>query len=228
MKEPTFTPAATGANSEATNTTGQRDDGPSLEWIAAFKAQATEEMMDDIVAYVVKRASWIHHQKGDNAKGFVREMVVDVLGDTFARTVVWEPTRCPLALHIKSVIRSRLAHELERREDFEHVEVGVMREEVVHDAMVKSDKPSLAPTKRLSVYVKQFVDQLRELAADDVPVTKLIDLHLQDITERRHVCHMTGMSPSAYHNAFRRLQRLADKIPATLRDAAIDSLEGDL
>ena len=53
---------------------------------------------------------------------------------------------------------------------------------------------------------------------------KLIDLSLDDITERRHICHRTGMSPSAYHNAFRRLQRLADKIPMNLRTAALASL----
>ena len=225
MKEPTFTPAATGANSNTQTTTGKpNDDGPSLKWIAAFKAQATAEMMDDVVAYVAKRATWIAHQQERSAKDVINDMVVEALGDTYAGVVAWDPARCPLALHLKSVIRSRLSHELERTEDYQHVEIDDAPEHIVHEAMATAGKTALVPTKRLSVYVKQFVDRLRELAEDDLPVLKLIDLSLEDITERRHICHMTGMSPSAYHNAFRRLQRLADKIPMNLRTAALASL----
>jgi hypothetical protein len=224
MKEPTFTPPATGANSETQNATNNSgDDGPSLEWIAAFKAQATQEMMDDVVGYIAKRATWLQQQER-SAKDVINDMVIEALGDTFAGVVAWDPVRCPLALHLKSVIRSRFSHELERIEDFEHVELDDAPEDLVHEAMATAGKTALAPTKKLSVYVKQFVDRLRELADDDLPVLKLIDLSLQDITERRHICHMTGMSPSAYHNAFRRLQRLADKIPMNLRTAALDSL----
>jgi hypothetical protein len=225
MKEPTFTPPVTGANSETQNTTtNPGDDGPSLEWIAALKAQATQEMMDDVVGYIAKRATWLQHQQERPAKDVINDMVVDALGDTYTGVVAWDPVRCPLALHLKSVIRSRFSHELERIEDFEHVELDDAPEHVVHEAMATAGKSALAPTKKLSVYVKQFVDRLRELAEDDLPVLKLIDLSLQDITERRHICHMTGMTPSAYHNAFRRLQRLADKIPMNLRTAALDSL----
>ena len=129
--------------------------------------------------------------------------------------------RCPWRFTPRA-IRSRFSHELEHQ-DFGHVGSTCARH-IVHEAMATAGKTALAPTKKLSVYVKQFVDRLRELAEDDLPVMKLIDLSLQDITERRHICHMTGMTPSAYHNAFRRLQRLADKIPMNLRTAALDSL----
>ncbi len=225
MKEPTYTPPATGADSGTKTSTGTHEENrPSIEWLAAFKAQATQDMMDDVVGYVAKRSSWLHHQHGSGTTAFINEMIVDALGDTFSSVVAWDPSRCPLALHVKSVIRSRLSHALDRAEDLEHVDVDEAPDHVVHEAMANAGKPAIVPTKKLSLYVKQFVDQLRVLAADDLPVSKLIDLHLQDITERRHICHMTGMSPSAYHNAFRRLQRLADKIPTSLRNAAVDLL----
>jgi hypothetical protein len=127
-------------------------------------------------------------------------------------------------LHLKSTIRSRLAKELERIENYEHVDVFEAPEHEVEDAFVRDDKPALAPTKKISKYVKRFTDELRAHAADDAPVLKIIDLHLQDITDRRHICHMTGMRPADYHNAFRRLKRLADKIPADLRAAARDAI----
>jgi hypothetical protein len=76
---------------------------------AAFKAQATQDMMDDVVGYVAKRSSWLHHQHGSGTTAFISEMIFDALGDTFSGVVAWDPARCPLAPHVKSVIRSRLA-----------------------------------------------------------------------------------------------------------------------
>lgn len=149
-------------------------------------------------------------------------MVADALGDTFAGVVAWDPLRCPLALHLKSVIRSRLCHELERAEDYPQVDIDDAPEHEVNEALVKAGNAS--PTKKLGRYVKEFTDRLRVAAEDDPTVLKLIELHLQDVTERRQICHMLGMRPGDYHNAFRRLKRLADKLPEELRTAAVEDL----
>ena len=90
--------------------------------------------------------------------------------------------------------------------------------------MLRDGKPSTTAPKKVSKHVKRFTDELRREAANDEPVLKIIDLHLQDITDRRHICHMTGMRPADYHNAFRRLKRLADKISPELRDAARETI----
>jgi hypothetical protein len=224
MKEPTDTPQELGRTANPQNTPIASDEWPTSEFLAAFKAQAKQDMMDDVVAYIAKRATWLQHQHGDRVNDLITEMVTDALGDTFEGRITWDPLRCPLELHLKSTIRSRLAKQLERAENYEHVDVFEAPEHEVEDAFVRDDKPALTPTKKVSKYVKRFTDELRAQAADDAPVLKIIDLHLQDITDRRHICHMTGMRPADYHNAFRRLKRLADKIPADLRAAARDAI----
>ena len=176
-------------------------------------------MLDRVAAYIAKRATWICARHGSESDRVIAGMVTDALGDTFARVVTWNPLRCPLHVHLKRVIRSRLSHELERAEDFEHVEIDHAPAQLVNEALLNAGK--LPATKQLSRYVKEFTERLRELAAGDPVVLKLIDLHLQDVTERRQICLVTGMKPSDYHNAFRRLKRLAEAIPKELQVAAL-------
>jgi len=52
----------------------------------------------------------------------------------------------------------------------------------------------------------------------------LIDCYLEDITERGPICHKAQLTPGEYHNAFRRLKRLAEKLPHDLRTAALADL----
>ena len=59
-------------------TTQKRTDAKPFEawpptWRAQFKAQATNEMMEDVCAYVAKRATWIEHQQGRRTPGLIRE-----------------------------------------------------------------------------------------------------------------------------------------------------------
>ena len=221
MKEPIDTPQELGRNPSTLNTT---EDWPPVEFLAAFKAQAKPDMMDDVISYIAKRATWLQHQHGNGAKDVIAAMANDALGDTFTGRVTWDPMRCPLELHLKSVIRSRLSHDLERAENYEHVEVEDAAEHDVHDAMARTGKPALTATKKVSTYVLRFTEELRTQAANDEEVLKLLDLHLEGITERRHICHRANMKPAEYHNAFRRLKRLADKVSPELRDAALDSI----
>jgi hypothetical protein len=221
MKEPTDTHQELERNTTKLTPTAHEH---TAEWLAAFKAQAKQDMMDDVVAYIAKRATWLEHQHGTRVNDVIFEMVTDALGDTFEGRVTWDPMRCPLELHIKSIIRSRLAKDLERAENYQVLDVEEAPEHEVNDALTRDGKAPTTATKKVSKYVKRFTDELRRQAANDEPVLKIIELHLQDITDRRHICHMTGMRPADYHNAFRRLKRLADKIPAELRSAALDSI----
>lgn len=224
MKEPTNTLQQLERTSKTTAAGLAHYAGQSLEWIAAFKAQATKRMMDEVAAYVAMRATWIRAQQGPAASTVISAMVADALADTFAGVVTWDPLRCPLAMHLSSVIRSRLSHDLERAEDHPHVNVDDISEHEVNEALLGAGR--VTATKRLSRYVKEFTERLRAAAKDDIAVLKLIELHLQDITERRQICHMLGMKPGDYHNAFRRLKRLAEKLPDDLRAAVIEEIRG--
>ncbi len=199
------------------------DLGPANDsWRAKYKAQCTPDMFDDVVAYVAHRASWVEHQTGRRTPGFIGEMVQDALGDTWAGVVTWDPSACSLAFHLKTVIRSRLSHELERAEAYNHISTEELSEEALHEALEAQQAPSASP--ELVEYADEFSHRLVEAAGDDHEVLKLIELFRDGVTERRECCRLGKMTATAYHNARRRLLRLVANLPATLRRAAIDSL----
>lgn len=191
-------------------------------WRAQYKAQCTPDMFDDVVAYVAHRASWVEHQTGRRAPGLIGDMVQDALGDTWAGVVAWEPNNCSLAFHLKTVIRSRLSHELERAEAYNHISTDELSEEALHDAL--EAQQTHAASEDLVDYADEFTTRLVAAAGDDHEVLALIQLFREGITERRDVCRAGKMTAIAYHNARRRLLRLVANLPDSLRRAAIDSL----
>lgn len=198
------------------------DEGPSLAWRAAFKAQLTPDMMDDVTAYAARRASWIENQTGIRDPLKVGELVQDALGDTFAQVVAWDPDRCPLALHLKSVIRSRISNELERAEERHRVDIDDAPEDEVSDAMAATATPS--SSSDVDTLADDFASQLRALAHCDEAVLRLIELYVEGITERHLVCRLGKMSKSTYHNAHRRLKRYAQSLPHHLVTAAVEAM----
>ena len=84
-----ITPQKLGGLESPTSATDIR----SAIWRAAFKAQVTPDLFEDVTAYIAKRASWIEHQSGRRAPGLIGEMVQDALGDTYAGVVTWNPER---------------------------------------------------------------------------------------------------------------------------------------
>ena len=165
MKETNMTPQQLWRTGVGTTKQEQSavSEGPSPAWRAQFKAQATQDMMDDVYGYVARRATWIEHQQGRRTPGLIREMIQDALGDTFAGIVAWDPSRCSLALHLKSVIRSRLSHELERAEQFAHVGVDAD----IGDVVVKLG------SRRFDGFGGHG-DRLERLVVDDDPLGRVL------------------------------------------------------
>jgi hypothetical protein len=220
MKEGIETPQQM-RRSEAGVKEGRGREIHSPLWLAAFKAQATNDMMDDVYGYIATRATWVQHQQGRRTPGLIMEMVEDALGDTFAGVVTWEPSRCSLALHLKSVIKSRLSHEFERAEQYDHVGLADASEVEVDEVLALRGTTNDA---KLDEYVDTFERCLREIASDDEDAIAILDSYLAGLTERAPICRSTGLTKAAYHNAHRRLKRLAENLPATLRAAAFAAL----
>ena len=189
-----------------------RDVGPSVAWRTSFDAQLTPAMMVDVTAYAARRASWIEQQTGIRDPMLADEMVQNAIGDTFAQVVKWAPARRPLALHLKSVIRGRCAHELERAETYERIDVDTANEIEVSTALAvrASSRTSL------DACIDELVARLRALADGDEPVLRLLELYLDAVTDRRDVCRRGPMSNSTHDNAVRRLARLFEDLPSTL------------
>ena len=138
MKEPTNTIQQLERNS--TNPAANAHEH-SPEWLAAFKTQATQDMMDRVFAYVAKRTAWLYEQKEeDEADRLITTSVADALADTFTGTLTWDPMRCPLSLHLTTTVRSRFSNELARAETFRHVDIDDAPEPEVNAALIRQGR----------------------------------------------------------------------------------------
>jgi hypothetical protein len=195
---------------------------PPPEWRALFSAQATRDTLDDVTAYAGSYARSIACMMGRRSPGTVEEMVQDAAGDTFRGIVKWDPTRCSLAMHLKSVLRSRIGHELERADGIKHDPIDKVPDHRLTEAIAIDSAPSASGHTNRAAHV--FTERLRELAARDEAVLQLIDCYRDGITERRKVCSATGMTIATFHNADRRLKRLSRQLPHDLRNGALEAM----
>lgn len=214
-------------NAENTFQQLERTDGDKRgpRWHAAFKAQLTNDLTDDVLAYAARRAKWIERKTGACDPNLPGELLQDALGDTFAGVVTWDPKQASLALHLKAVIRSRTSHELERLERFTHLSVDkptILFEQEVSEA-IEAERANLEEGDA-RVIVDRVIDALRALGADDACVLSILDCYGDGVIDRRDIVHRTGMSSSTYHNAHRRLMRLVEELPEDIRIAAIHAM----
>lgn len=148
-----------------------------------------------------------------------RELVADVVGDTYFGRLTWRPERVPLATHILDEVRQRVRRMRAR-------EMPISLSELAEDetpstemddseAAGKSWYPSEAD-------LPDVIQGVRALAVGDAPVLQLLQLHELGVTRMRDVL-WAGMPRAMYGSARKRLRRYALKAlrlgPDMLRDA---------
>lgn len=199
-------------------------DVTSRAWRAAFAAQLTQALTDDVHAYAVSRAKWVHRHSATVDPRLADELTQDALGDTFLGVVVWNPAKEPLALHLKGVIRGRTARLLEHEARFPGKQLtadNVDLEREVSEALAGERSNSV---EDLTAHVDRTIRELRSLAEGDGDVLALLDAYGQGAIDRRDVMRVTGMTAKKYHNAVRRMLRLVERLPTEVRQAAINAL----
>jgi hypothetical protein len=134
-----------------------------------------------------------------------RELVADVVGDTYAGTLAWDPDQVPLWKHVRAHVKQRVRQA--RRTAAMHTSLPEVSDEMVQldarrmasgDAAWRID-PADAPA---------LLDDLRHRAAGDRDVLELLSLYERGITRKARILGL-GMSDGQYRNARRRLIRLA-------------------
>ncbi len=119
-----------------------------------------------------------------------------------------------LALHLKAVIRSRVSHELARLQQFPRLPFDRISERFEQElSSAMESGASDDDSANLDADVDEAITSLRALAVHDALVQQLLDAYEERATERNQVMHVTGMSAASYHNAHRRMLRLAQRLP---------------
>ncbi|MEO7732164.1 MAG: hypothetical protein ABIY55_14410 [Kofleriaceae bacterium] len=135
-----------------------------------------------------------------------RELVADVIGDTYTGTLKWDPDHVPLRKHVSAHVRQRVrsARRLARM----HTSLPEVSDEMAQVARTATaasvdPEPTVDPGD-----LPMLLDELRHRAAEDPEVLALLSLYERGITRKARILAL-GMSDGQYRNARRRLLRFA-------------------
>ena len=147
----------------------------------------------------------------------------------------WNPS-VPLFQHLCGVVRSLSTEAIEHHNLLPTDPLGRFSLEDSHGDDAKLDlqlardhgtertqRPKRAAT--LADARDHLVEGLRVMSRGDAHVTMLLDAYQSGCEDRADVLDCTGMSEAEYRNARRRLDRLVDALPETIKEGAVDALE---
>jgi hypothetical protein len=194
-------------------------------WCAAFKAQLTKDLLDEVIVYAKRRAVWVQRATGTDDPQLAETLLQDALGDTVLGEVTWDPQNAPLVLHLKGIIRGKTSHMMQHAARFQSVRItapNIQLEQEVSDA-IEAERNTNGESD-LTTYVDHTITALSNLADGDADVLALLGAFGQGAIERRDVLRVTELTRTTYHNAMKRLFRLVGQLPAELRNSAIAAM----
>src|SRR5215467_10648628 len=90
----------------------------SEAWRAAFESQCTPELLKKAKRYAERRARKLRQVSGLADDYYVQEIVQDVVTDTFAGVLRWDPDVESLEAHVLDAVATRIHHEVVRARRF--------------------------------------------------------------------------------------------------------------
>jgi hypothetical protein len=188
---------------------------PSDDWIEAFEAQFTKELLKKAKRFAERRARWVGHVGGVVDDYYVRELVEDVLGDTSVGVLRWDPSVERLEEHVMDAIKSRSSHDIAHAKRFPRESIDAFDPDASHATMAAVDAVLLLrreASRDTAALAETALVELRELAAEDRVVLQLLDAFATGATTKADVMLLTGMSDKTYHAARVRLDRLVARL----------------
>ena len=186
---------------------------PSEDWINALEEQCTEEVLQRARRYAARRAHGVGHiDDGYHAS----ELVQDALSDTTIGVLRWDPSTKTLERHIQDVIKMRTNYDRKRARRFPHESIDVLDPEGESATLAEVEatlleRSSDTPAAPL-VLAAERLAKLRQLAAGDRAVLRLLDALARGATCKADALRVAELSSVAYNNARRRLRRLVTQL----------------
>jgi hypothetical protein len=201
-------------------TTNDHDDGvgpapftPSEEWIEAFDRQNTDDMRQRAQRFARSRARFVARAGGRGDDLYAAELVHDALTDTLFGVLSWDPAVVSLEAHVFGAVRFRTKNDRQRALRFRHQSIdagdaaGVMCEVETTLAAVHN-----APSIESLAFSAQVLDQVRDLAADDSAILRIVDAVAQGACAPREIMSVAEMSEKTWRKARLRLARLVERL----------------
>ncbi len=206
---------------------------PSAEWRAAYEQQATDALFESATKYADKFAHGVGRATRRSDPLYARELVQDALIDTFDGTLRWQPERVSLLQHVYGVVKSRSRHHRLRAVrmpmrslDDSADDHSTEGRPIEREASMAANRERSGPPQdeAMTAHADQVVGELKRLLPANDDAHTMMNAYAAGKTEKAEVMALTGMSSATYHNQRRRLARLAQKLPETVREPILEAL----
>jgi hypothetical protein len=183
---------------------------PSEDWIEAFERQNTDEMRKRAQRFARMRARFVARAGGRGDDQYAAELVHDALTDTLFGVLTWDPAVVPLEVHVFGAVRFRTKNDRVRALRFRHQSIeaaAVMCE--VESTLAATHH---APSAESLAFSAEVLDQVRDLAADDSAILRIVDAVAQGASAPREIMSVAEMSEKTWRKARLRLARLVERM----------------
>jgi hypothetical protein len=186
---------------------------PTEDWIEAFDRQNTEDMRKRALRFARSRARFVARAGGRGDDQYAAELVHDALTDTLFGVLTWDPAVVSLETHVFGAVRHRSKNDRVRALRFRHQSIdasdsaGVMCE--VETTLAAAHG---APSAESLAFSAQVLDQVRDLAADDSAILRIVDAVAQGASAPREIMSVADMSEKTWRKARLRLARLVERL----------------
>lgn len=181
---------------------------PDDAWIDAFQSQLTEEAIDRVRRFARMRALGVANTGRKVDDYYARELVQDAIADTFEGVLRWDPSRVTLEAHLTRAVQSRSRDDRTHEIAFPHDALGDADE---RSQLAESEASSVAATEHdieKRRYASELMATIREEAAGDKAVLRILDGYDAGATTKAEVIEYTKMKARTYHNGRIRLGRI--------------------
>lgn len=168
-----------------------------------------------------QRAALIRRVGGRIDSLYAGDLVQDALADTWMGTVAWDPRRCSLLEHVRSLVRTRSWRDLcgaVARPHESHDAGDSFAGLKLHEAQRHATTGNLSPIVLAGLTVRVARD-LRDAAKGDPAATAILAAWIDGYVERDEVIAHTGLSIKDYKAARARLTYLVQDLPQSLHES---------
>lgn len=196
---------------------------PNDGWLDAFETQLSEAMTERVRSFARMRAFGVATTGRKVDDYYARELVQDAVADTWEGILSWDPVRVTLEAHLTRAVQFRTRNDREHAIAFPHDALGDETPRSLFAETEASDAVATGRTAETRRYADEVMACIRDQAAGDKPVLRILDAYDGGVTNKSDVLVFTKMKARTYHNARIRLgrivrglanRRLADKVRA--------------
>jgi hypothetical protein len=194
---------------------------PSEHWIEKFDTQCTELLLKRARSYAAQRAQDLGWEMPGAGAYDPDELVDNIVKDTFAGVLRWDPERRSFARHLYDAVRSRVDRYAKRMKAYPHESVDVVDSAGNSQVMAELEAQLLADVSEAtfdtSLRVEDTMHSLHKLSRRKPLVRQLLAAFELRVTEKEDVMDLVNLTDAEYDNARRQLARLVELLPRHLK-----------